>query len=821
MTSYKHTRRRHGVFHKKRRVTKHFKNTLRKTRTSVMKGGMKVKYKGGITYDGDIKRGMANGKGAMTWGDGAVYVGEFKDDKNHGVGKMTWADGAVYEGESKHGVKHGKGKYTWPNGEVYEGDYRNNMKHGKGVYKWNDGRVYDGNWENNNMKTLTLLLQDGDVSDLAFHPSEPLLLSLCRSKNPREPQRLFLQRFDRNRGGNHSVLDQKDITESLTDSPVRSIAFHPKAPIFVVGDGNGDLHLFKWEIDLSEGLSEGLSVLKTSATKIDPRNIVFRRQCELIAFHPYEPLLATCGESYSGISTVRLWRIKRVKSTNSFELEDLQCEIMAVNVSSIAFHPTQPILITACGSRLPRFTENTVKLWNYFDYNPSGVSPNLMTILSTLPSVENDIRTAFNSDHTSFHSDFVTCVAFHPTQPLFITGSQDTTIKMWRMTPKPLENGQGLWQQLMNATCVTTFRPEVQSPVTSVAFHPTAPLLVGGYNNGNAILWSYIGFLTNKVLTIDPMMYEEYGLTIFPPPPPPPVSLRSVTPWMLTSMKSKLHSASSDRGKDDMSRAAAAMMNSSSRVPVPMAAASLEFDHSPPPAQRLTRAQRVRNIREGQERRANREVSVSGVTSVTSLNFQVDSSKVTFLEIGRSNTNIVELQNVGHFVSAAEYTARERNEHFETRGELVQALSSEFMRHPQYPLKMQLPPRAGTGRLTPQEIEDAIRRRPIRSRGGDTVVHDKGWNETLNSRIQEEQTLQIKEDELDRKAREAASEEWRQRYEEANQLQKAKMRQEQERLQPSQPLPSQPLPSQPLPSPQPPQEGGNRRRTTRKNRRNK
>ena len=818
MSSYKHTRRHHGI-HKTRRLTERLiNNTLRKSRGRVMKGGMKVKYKNGVKYDGDIKRGMANGKGAMTWGDGAVYVGEFKDDKNHGVGKMTWADGTVYEGESKHGVKHGKGKYTWTTGEVYEGDYRNDMKHGKGVYKWNDGRVYDGNWENNNMKTLTLLLQDGDVSNIAFHPSEPLLLSLCRSKNPREPQRLFLQRFDRNRGGNHSVLDQKDITESLTDSPVRSIEFHPKAPIFVVGDGNGDLHLFKWEIDLSEGLSEGLSVLKTSATKIDPRNIVFRRQCELIAFHPYEPLLATCGESYSGISTVRLWRIKRVKSTNSFELEDLQCEIMAVNVSSIAFHPTQPILITACGSRLPRFTENTVKLWNYFDYNPSGVSPNLMTILSTLPSVENDIRTAFNSDHTSFHSDFVTCVAFHPTQPLFITGSQDTTIKMWRMTPKPLENGQGLWQQLMNATCVTTFRPEVQSPVTSVAFHPTAPLLVGGYNNGNAILWSYIGFLTNKVLTIDPKMYEEYGLTIFPPPPPPPVSLRSVTPWMLTSMKSKLHSASSDRGKDDMSRAAAAMMNSSSRVPVPMAAASLEFDHSPPPAQRLTRAQRGRNRREGQERRANREVSVSGVTSVTSVNFQVDSSKVTFLEIGRSNTNIVELQNVGHFVSAAEYTARERNEHFETRGELVQALSGKFMPPGMLPPS----PRKGSGRFTGKEFEDAMRRLPVRPRGGVTVDHDNDWRDTQESRSQQGPPLQ---GELDSETREAIqtreeSDRWRERVQEAKRLQEIKLQRERERELLSQPLQQlQPQPQQPLASP--PSEGGKTRRTTRKYRRNK
>ena len=687
MTLYKNTRR----------LKKHSQG---KPRTRIMKGGMKVKYKSGIIYDGDIKDGMANGKGKMTWVDGSVYVGNFKNDRSHGRGKMVWANGEVYEGSYKNGLKDGKGKYTWPDGEFYEGDYRDDMKNGKGKYSWTDGRVYvgewlddkkngrgkmrfligaiyDGNWENDQMQTFTPLLQYDDVSNLAFHPSEPLLLSLCRSKNPREPQRLFLQRFDRN----HGVLDQKDITESLRDSQVRSIAFHPKAPIFVVGDSNGVLHLFKWEIDLSKGLS----VLETSTTQLGGNT-----QCELIAFHPSEPLLATCSTS-----TVRFWAIKRVKSTNSFHLQGPQCEIMLNDITSIAFHPTRPILITACVSIM----ENTVKLWNYFDYNPSGLSPILLTILSSQPSDEDGLLGAFNSDHTSFHSDFVTCVAFHPTEPLFITGSNDTTIKMWRMTPKPLAKGQELWEQSMDATCVTTIRPEVSSPVTCVAFHPTAPLLVGGYNNGNAILWSYIGFLTNKVLTIDPMMYEEYGLYVFTPPPPPPVSRRS---------------------DDDASDGAAAMMKSSSRVPVSMAA-SLDFDESPPPAKRLTRAQRNKERRERRERRSELVLEDDIVSAV---NFQVDSRGVSFLEIGRRNTNVVELQNVCHFVSAAINTAHERNEQFESRWELVQAISDKFKSST----------RPNRRQFTAKDVHDAIRRQPVRLIGGPVVEHDKEWEDTLKMR---------------------------------------------------------------------------------------
>jgi len=33
------------------------------------------------------------------------------------------------------------------------------------------------------------------------------------------------------------------------------------------------------------------------------------------------------------------------------------------------------------------------------------------------------------------HSDVVNCVAFHPTAPLLATGSDDKTVKLWRLSP--------------------------------------------------------------------------------------------------------------------------------------------------------------------------------------------------------------------------------------------------------------------------------------------------------------------------------------------------------------------------------------------------
>ena len=75
------------------------------------------------------------------------------------------------------------------------------------------------------------------------------------------------------------------------------------------------------------------------------------------------------------------------------------------------------------------------------------------------------------------HSRYVRSVAFHPTAPLLATGSDDDTVKLWRLSS---DNS--------SATCVATLAAHSGS-VFSVAFHPTAPLLATGSWDSTVKLW--------------------------------------------------------------------------------------------------------------------------------------------------------------------------------------------------------------------------------------------------------------------------------------------------------------------------------------------
>ena len=62
------------------------------------------------SYEGDCKKGLANGKGTAKGTD--TYTGEFKKGYPSGFGTYTWSNGEIFEGEFKKGLKEGKGKLT-------------------------------------------------------------------------------------------------------------------------------------------------------------------------------------------------------------------------------------------------------------------------------------------------------------------------------------------------------------------------------------------------------------------------------------------------------------------------------------------------------------------------------------------------------------------------------------------------------------------------------------------------------------------------------------------------------------------------------------
>jgi WD40 repeat protein len=131
----------------------------------------------------------------------------------------------------------------------------------------------------------------------------------------------------------------------------------------------------------------------------------------------------------------------------------------SIYVTSVAFHPTLPLLAT--GS-----SDKTAKLWELAPDNSSA------TCVATLEG----------------HRGWVYSVVFHPTAPLLATGSDDGTVKLWRRS-----------SNYKSVTCVATLEKNDEAenfnnPILSVAFHPTAPLLAAGSaspNDNTVNLWDF------------------------------------------------------------------------------------------------------------------------------------------------------------------------------------------------------------------------------------------------------------------------------------------------------------------------------------------
>ena len=115
-------------------------------------------------YEGEWKRGIANGVGTYTYANGDFYKGQFLNGNFNGEGTLTFADGEIYKGQWLNGKKHGKGTFTFPEGGGYTGDLKNGDFNGEGTYTYPNGAFYQGRWMNDEMHGVgTFTYADGGV----------------------------------------------------------------------------------------------------------------------------------------------------------------------------------------------------------------------------------------------------------------------------------------------------------------------------------------------------------------------------------------------------------------------------------------------------------------------------------------------------------------------------------------------------------------------------------------------------------------------------------------------------------------------------------
>jgi WD40 repeat protein len=228
---------------------------------------------------------------------------------------------------------------------------------------------------------------------------------------------------------------------------ITSVAFHTTLPILATGC---DWYASLWSFDTNG--SEATNML---AILIYPEG----GRVISVAFHPMLPLLAT---SYSD-DQAKLWRF----DPHGLAKDNMSAFCVATLdeknghksiVNSVAFHPTLPLLAT--GSR-----DYTAKIWS-FDPDALAEDNMLATCVATL-----------EGEHGHQHS--VKSVAFHPTLPFLATGSNDGTAKLWRFSP----DGS-------TATCEATLEEPIDG-IMSMAFHSTLPLLATSSGDYTAKLWSY------------------------------------------------------------------------------------------------------------------------------------------------------------------------------------------------------------------------------------------------------------------------------------------------------------------------------------------
>lgn len=153
--------------------------------------------------------------------------------------------------------------------------------------------------------------------------------------------------------------------------------------------------------------------------------------------------------------TTKLWRLdnRSVIYVNTL-YEHSQC------VTSVAFHPTKPLLATGSWDR-------TAKVWEILS---GGMEVRcLVTLEKTIGR---------NISEFGGHIGEVFSVAFHPIMPYLATGSLDRTTKVWQLSDNDTI-----------ATCVATLKGDI-GRISSVAFHPTMQYLATAGPRGT-MLWDF------------------------------------------------------------------------------------------------------------------------------------------------------------------------------------------------------------------------------------------------------------------------------------------------------------------------------------------
>jgi WD40 repeat protein len=167
-----------------------------------------------------------------------------------------------------------------------------------------------------------------------------------------------------------------------------------------------------------------------------------------------------------------------------YTLERVGNSLTAVSSSSFGASPTQSTTYFAVNNDGTILALGTSDLTTVNIFAVSGVLP---TVVEGKFSFTDTKRTVDRpDDHRTFiPHQYVRSIAFHPVFPVLATGSDSGTLELWWMLPEDIPQRPDTRRPAPRAT------QNVGSRINSVAFHPTELLLATGSNDKTTRVWSF------------------------------------------------------------------------------------------------------------------------------------------------------------------------------------------------------------------------------------------------------------------------------------------------------------------------------------------
>ncbi|KAI8815074.1 coatomer WD associated region-domain-containing protein [Cladochytrium replicatum] len=267
------------------------------------------------------------------------------------------------------------------------------------------------------------------VKGLSFHPKRPWILASLYNGT--------VQLWDYKMG---TLLERFEEHEG----PVRGVDFHNNQPLFVSGGDDHKIKVWNWKVR---------RCLFTLHGHLDYIRTVF--------FHHEAPWIISASDDQS----IRIWNWQ---SRNCISILTGHTHW----VMCAQFHPKDDLVVSAS-------LDQTVRVWDISGLRKKHMAPSSGNqIEDSLKSQQADIFG--NTDAVvkyvlEGHDRAVNWVAFHPTQPLIVSSSDDRLVKLWRM------NETRAWE-------VDTCRGHYNN-VSSVLFHPRSELIISNSEDKTIRIW--------------------------------------------------------------------------------------------------------------------------------------------------------------------------------------------------------------------------------------------------------------------------------------------------------------------------------------------